>query len=207
MTSTRITLVRHGETTWNRDMRLQGSRDIPLSELGLAQAERVADRLLQEAAAGTDHHRVYSSHLSRAHTTAATIAEKLGLPHHVHDSLHERSYGELEGLTRDEILALYPDFWGVDSVQHKAQGVESVEAVRERAHRALEEIAAQHQGEHVVIVSHGGTINALLHRLSEGQYGTGINRLGNTSVTRVERRSDGTWHIVDVGCTRHLSDE
>ncbi|MGB8955198.1 MAG: histidine phosphatase family protein [Tumebacillaceae bacterium] len=196
---TRITLVRHGETIWNRELRLQGSRDIPLSEVGLAQAEAVADRLLQE-----QFHNIYSSHLQRAHKTASTIADRLQIPHHVHEDLRERHYGELEGMTREEILGRYPGFWEPGTDLSSVKRLELPEELRERAYQAVREIAERHPGENVMIVSHGGTINAFLHRISRGELGTGISKLGNTSITRVVRDEDGSWQIESIGCTKHL---
>jgi probable phosphoglycerate mutase len=196
----RFTLVRHGETIWNREMRLQGSRDIPLSDIGLTQAEQVAKRLSRE-----QFHAVYSSHLERARKTAEMIAQLSGASHHVHEELRERSYGELEGFTREEILQKYPDFWDKGK-NDQVPGVESFDELRERAHRTINAIADSHPGEHVVIVSHGGTINAFLHTISEGRYGSCVNKLGNTSITRVIREKDGTWQIVEIGCTAHLDE-
>jgi broad specificity phosphatase PhoE len=196
---TRITLVRHGETIWNREQRLQGSQDIPLSEKGLQQAERVAARLKDETA-----HAVYSSHLQRAHKTAEMIAAVLTVPHHVHPHLHERSYGEVEGWTRTQILERYPNFWGPDQDHVPIQGLETFAELCERAYAAIDHIAVRHSGKHVLVVSHGGTINAFLHKISQGDFGTGVNKLGNTSITRVIREHDGTWQIEEVGCTKHL---
>lgn len=195
-----FTLVRHGETIWNREMRLQGSKDIPLSDAGLAQAERVAARL-----SGETFHVLYSSRLQRAHKTGERIAAATGVPHHVHEDLRERHYGEVEGFTREQILDRYPDFW-TPGQTYEVAGVESFEELSARAYNAVSQIADQHPGEHVVLVSHGGTINAFLHAISGGEYGSGVNKLGNTSVTRVIREADGTWKIVDVGCTAHLQE-
>ncbi|MFD2168952.1 histidine phosphatase family protein [Tumebacillus lipolyticus] len=193
-----LTLVRHGETLWNREFRLQGSQDIPLSDTGLAQATAIAKRLSRE-----QFQALYSSHLQRAHKTAETIAEASGVLHRVHKDLHERHFGEIEGHTRDEILERYPAIWGREKTYDVA-GVEPFDALRERSRQAIEQIADQHPGEHVVIVSHGGTINAFLHSISDGRCGTGISTLGNTSVTRVLRDQDGVWQIIEIGCTAHL---
>lgn len=198
---TSITLVRHGETIWNREMRLQGSKDIPLSDLGVLQAEAVAKRLHNEP-----FHRVYSSHLSRAHTTADTVARTLQIPHHVHEHLQERSYGEIEGWTREQILERYPDFWAA-GMSYVVPGLETFEQLSTRAHNTINQLADQHLGENLLIVSHGGTINAFLHAISAGQYGSGVNKLGNTSVTRVIREHDGKWRIESVGCTAHLGED
>ncbi|MBL0387014.1 histidine phosphatase family protein [Tumebacillus sp. ITR2] len=198
---THVTLVRHGETVWNKEFRLQGSQDIPLSEVGLAQAEAVALHLKEEP-----FDVVYSSHLSRAHTTAEALAKAVGVEHHVRESLMERSYGELEGWTRDEILAKYPDFWGPGK-KYPVPGLETFEELAERASKTIHEIVAEHEGRNVLIVSHGGTINAFLHSISGGEFGAGVNKLGNTSVTRVVWNEDGSWSVVEVGRTDHLPEE
>ncbi|HEU4965650.1 MAG TPA: histidine phosphatase family protein [Bacilli bacterium] len=197
---TRITLIRHGETIWNRERRMQGSQDIPLSDTGLEQAEAVAKRL---AADGTTYHHIYSSHLRRAHQTAATIAAALNLPHTVHEDLRERSFGDLEGHTRDQILDKYPDFFG-PGPKPPIPGLETFEQVSARAHRVIHDLIQNHTDEHILIVSHGGTINAFLHAISDGAYGTGVNKLGTTSLTHVIHEKDKTWHIKKVGCTEHL---
>ena len=201
-TSTRITLVRHGETVWNREMRLQGSKDIPLSEAGLLQAARAASRLQGEA-----HHIVHSSDLQRAHKTAAMIAAALGVDHEVHVDLRERSFGDLEGLTREEISARYPSFWEPGHQPDPALNVETFEQLRERALRIVAEIAERHAGQNVLIVSHGGFINAFLHKISDGKMGSGVSKLGNTSITRIVREEDGSWTILGVGDTAHLDEE
>ena len=202
MQPTRVTLVRHGETIWNREMRLQGAQDIPLSDAGLRQAALVAARLK-----GEEHHRLYSSHLQRAHKTAALLADALQLEHGVDEELRERSFGRLEGLTRSEITERHPGFWEPGFVPDAESGVEPFEDLRERAVRIVDRIAAEHPGENVLIVSHGGFINAFLHKISEGMYGSGVNKLGNTSITRVTREADGGWTIESIGDTEHLDDE
>ncbi|PWK06304.1 histidine phosphatase family protein [Tumebacillus permanentifrigoris] len=196
-----VTLVRHGETIWNRELRLQGSQDIPLSEVGLAQAEAVAKRLQHEPCDV-----VYSSHLSRAHRTAEMVAGSIGVEHQVCRDLMERSYGELEGWTREQILAKFPDFWGPGK-EFSVAGLETFEELAERAKSAILEIVAKHAGGNVLIVSHGGTINAFLHSISDGVYGSGVNKLGNTSVSRVVFQEDGAWSVEMVGCTTHLLEE
>lgn len=200
-TQTYVTLVRHGETIWNRSQRMQGSQDIPLTDVGLAQAEAVAKRLQHEPC-----NIVYSSALSRAHQTAERIAEAVGVEHRVHDDLRERTFGEFEGLTRDEILARNPNFWD-PGVRYDIPGFETFERLVDRVTQTMTEITDRHAGEHVLVVSHGGTIGAFLHAISGGSSGSGVHKLGNTSVTRVIREVDGSWQIVEVGCTAHLPEE
>jgi 2,3-bisphosphoglycerate-dependent phosphoglycerate mutase len=201
---TRIMLVRHGETIWNRELRLQGSQDIPLTPVGEQQAERVARRLSDEP---YRPHAVYSSPLQRAHKTAGTLARALQASHDVHDGLRERHFGELEGLTREQITERFPDFWGPEHKVYDIPGLESFPQVSERALQTVSELADRHPDEEVLIVSHGGFINAFLHKISDGKMGSGVNKLGNTSITRVVREKDGNWTILGVGDAAHLDEE
>ena len=101
---TRLIAVRHGETAWNTQSRIQGHTDIPLNETGLWQAERVGQAVAQEGV-----HALYSSDLQRARLSALAIGRSAGLPVQLEDGLRERHFGELEGLTHEEIHARWPD--------------------------------------------------------------------------------------------------
>ena len=105
MDTTRILAIRHGETAWNADTRLQGHTDIPLNERGLWQAERTAQAL----AAQEPLHAIYSSDLQRALVTAQTLARHTQAPLTVLHGLRERGFGKFEGKTFTEIEALWPD--------------------------------------------------------------------------------------------------
>ena len=104
---THVYLVRHGETAWNRERRFQGHQDVPLSPAGLFQAERLAQRLKSET-----FDAVYSSDLKRAVQTAEIVARELALPVVTLKGLRERSMGEWEGLTQEEVAARFPDWPG-----------------------------------------------------------------------------------------------
>ena len=102
-----VYLARHGETEWNRIGRWQGATDIPLSEVGRAQARLLADRLRDRRIA-----RVHASQLSRALETAQIIAARLGAPAPTADPrLRDRGYGAFEGLTREECAERFPGVW------------------------------------------------------------------------------------------------
>lgn len=150
-----IALVRHGETDWNVQRRIQGRTDIPLNDTGRRQAVEAGAAL---ADSGWDA--VYASPLSRAAETAALIAAELGAPVLGHlDALAERSYGVLEGL----------DHAGRTAVEAQAatiEGLETRSSVIERSTAALAQIAATHPGGRVVVVSHGGVIHSLILHLS-----------------------------------------
>jgi broad specificity phosphatase PhoE len=138
---TTLLLVRHGETDWNADGRLQGQTDRPLSEFGRRQARQLADELADE-----ELQAIYSSDLARAHETAAIVGERLGLPVALDPELREKDWGTWEGLTaveRDRV-----EFVG-----------ESTEAHQERILRSLRRIAERHpDGGRVLVVTHGGSM-------------------------------------------------
>lgn len=148
---THLYLIRHGETDWNQQHRIQGLTDIPLNETGRAQA-RATGRLLS----GRTFYGVYSSPLSRARETAAIIAGELGLPDPgVVDALVERDYGGAEGLSFAEVERRYPD-------RAVVPGQETREAVAGRVLPALHALAAEHTGEAILVISHGGAIRSVL---------------------------------------------
>jgi len=105
---TEIWFIRHGETDWNRQRRLQGWQDIPLNEFGVNQASLLAARLREEAR-HTPIHAIYSSDLQRAHATAVPVSEQLGLRVRVEPGIRERGFGVLEGLDHDRIDVQAPE--------------------------------------------------------------------------------------------------
>jgi 2,3-bisphosphoglycerate-dependent phosphoglycerate mutase len=166
MEATRIIAVRHGETAWNVDTRIQGHLDQGLNERGRWQAQRAAAALAHEDIAS-----VYSSDLARAWDTAQHIAAPHALLPVAHQGLRERGFGELEGQTYAQIeqhwpaqaLALrqrVPDF--------APAGGESLLVFRERVVQTAQALAAQHLGEQVVWVAHGGVLD-MLYRMATGQ--------------------------------------
>jgi len=191
-----VYLIRHGETEWNVQRRLQGHQDIPLSALGLQQAEKVAQRLAKERL-----HAVYSSDLLRAKMTAMRIAHYQQQPVILHPGLRERSYGTYEGKRWDEIPG-YGE--GFRSHLWAAEGVESWQHMQRRAMRTLSEIVSRHVGERVAVVSHGGTINAILAYI-EGS-GEPRYKIANTSVTCLTYLA-GRWNIAWLNDTSHWNGE
>ena len=153
--TTRLALVRHGQTDWNLQRRIQGSSDIPLNEAGRRQARAAAALLARR-----DWDAVFSSPLSRALETASIIAERLGLaaPAAV-AGVAERAYGDAEGLTTDEILERYPEGAPI-------AGRESRDEVVERALPALTALADARPGERLIVVSHGGVIGSLVRHVT-----------------------------------------
>lgn len=143
--------MRHGETDWNQQRRIQGLTDIPLNSTGREQARATGRLLARRRWDG-----VYASPLGRAFETASIIANELGLPEPTAiDALMERNYGEAEGLDFLEIERRYPDRGSVP-------GQETRENVIARVVPALRELAMAHPDESLVVVSHGGAIRAVL---------------------------------------------
>jgi probable phosphoglycerate mutase len=167
MEATRIIAVRHGETAWNVDARIQGQLDIGLNENGRSQAQKVGKALATEPITA-----IYSSDLSRAQATAEPIAEAAGVPVIPHTGLRERSFGQFEGKTFDEIHQTWPEQaqnWRKRIPDWSPpEGGESLLQLRERVRRTVEELAARHPGEQIVVVAHGGVLDAL-YRVATGQ--------------------------------------
>ena len=167
MDPTRIIAVRHGETAWNADARIQGQRDIGLNDTGRWQAQRVGQALAEEPITA-----VYSSDLERAHATAQSISEVKGVPVIPHEGLRERSFGMFEGKTFDEIHQAWPEHahnWRKRIPEWQPpEGGESLIQLRERVTRTVQELAAKHPGEQIVVVAHGGVLDAL-YRVATGQ--------------------------------------
>lgn len=150
--TTTLVLVRHGETDWNRDRRVQGQTDIPLNETGRRQALALSAELNGRAFAA-----VYSSDLVRAYETATILAEPRSLTVIPVPALREKDFGSWEGLTDAEVLRRFPHAlagpWG---------DAETSAEVSTRVVAAVSEIVAAHAGDAVLVVTHGGPIRALL---------------------------------------------
>jgi broad specificity phosphatase PhoE len=137
---TTLLLVRHGETDWNAEGRLQGHTDRPLNEHGRRQAQALAGRLADQEIAA-----VYSSNLARARETAEIVAEPLGLSVFLDADLREKNWGTWEGLTPSER-------------EQVAYAGETTDEHRERTLRAVHRIADGNPGRRVVVVTHGGSV-------------------------------------------------
>lgn len=181
---TTLCWVRHGETDWNAGHRLQGRQDVPLNARGRVQAARVGEYL----ALGT-WNAVVTSPLSRALETARMISERLDLGEPAPMvELVERDYGSASGLTPGERLARFGEAPIPDA--------EPIDALRDRVSLALDTLERWHQGGRVIVVAHGGTINAMLAILSDGQIGTGKTVLSNASLSLIQEiNGAGRWEI------------
>jgi probable phosphoglycerate mutase len=159
MTPARVIFVRHAEPEEAIRGRVYGSLDVELSPEGRAHSGRLAESLAREPIAA-----VYTSPLRRARDTAAPLAAALGLEPVAVDDLSELDFGELEGLTVDEVAARHPAQLGWIAAPANAAfpGGESVAALHGRATRAAREIAGRHAGEIVAAFSHSVTIHAIV---------------------------------------------
>lgn len=202
---TRVVAVRHGETVWNAEMRMQGQLDTALSGRGRWQAARVA-----EALEGEGIEAVFASDLARAFDTASAIADRLGLPVVVDTGLRERSFGIFQGSTYAEIDARWP----AEALRWRRHdpdfGPEQGETLRDFYSRAVEtasRIAAGQPGRTIALVTHGGVLDCLYRAAS--RIGLGAPRsweLGNAAVNRLLYTPRG-FSLVGWSDTSHLEGE
>lgn len=183
MTITTIGLLRHGQTDWNIDFRLQGTSDIPMNETGLDQVRKAAEAI------SADWDAIVASPLGRAIETAQIVAERIGMGEPlIEPMLIERSFGEAEGLLYDQWRERYPD-----SV---VPGGESIPELEARCRRLLTKLAKDFAGQRVLTVSHGALIRKLLNIVSAGELPRKGERLGNASLSIVQ--FDGEhWSMLD----------
>lgn len=205
MDPTRIIVVRHGETAWNVDTRIQGQLDIPLNDTGRWQAERLA-----QALAGEEISAIYSSDLQRAHATALAVARPAGLAVATDQGLRERGFGSFEGRTFAEIEEAWPEqslLWRKRDPEFAPAGGESLLVFRARVTRTAHALAARHPGEQIMLVAHGGVLD-VLYRDATGQELQAPRTwdLGNASINRLLWTPEGL-NLVGWSDTRHLQDE
>jgi 2,3-bisphosphoglycerate-dependent phosphoglycerate mutase len=205
MKETTLIVVRHGETSWNREKRMQGTTDTQLSDIGRAQAQALGRRLREHKFAA-----LYSSDLSRALHTARAIAEHTGRKVVTDARLRERCFGIFEGLTAAEIIARYPDEHSLFASQdpdYEVPGGECARRFTGRCLGCLGEIADRHPGMEVVVVSHGLVLDSL-YRVAHG-LAHGAPRpvpLINASLNRFGY-GRGAWRMELWGDVSHLAPE
>jgi probable phosphoglycerate mutase len=202
MEATRLIAVRHGETAWNVDTRIQGQLDVALNDTGLWQARRVGQALEDEPIAA-----IYASDLARAWRTALEIAR----PHHLdvvaEQGLRERAFGLFEGRTFADIDAELPAqarLWRTRDPEFAPLGGESLLAFRERVTSTAARLAARHPGALVVLVAHGGVMD-VLYRAATGQELQAPRTwdLGNAAINRLLWTPQG-FTLVGWADTGHL---
>ncbi len=204
MQATRIIAIRHGETAWNVDTRLQGHLDIGLNERGRWQASRAALALR-----GETFDAIYASDLSRAHDTAQTVANFTGHTVIATTGLRERHFGMLQGQTHAEIEANWPADalrWRERDPQWTTEGGESLVVFSERVVHTLAELAAKHLDQQILLVAHGGVLD-MLYRAATGQ-GLQAPRswnLGNATINRLLWTPEALT-LVGWADSRHLDE-
>ena len=207
--TTDLILIRHGETAWNRELRFQGHADVPLNDMGHEQARRLGLRLASETA--VQH--IFSSDLMRAQQTAAPGAQQLSLPVATSAALREQFFGVVEGMRSDEIQSLHPRAWEEWLEFREDHAMPEGETPREfhaRIIAALGNIASEHQGRHLIVVTHGGVLD-MVWRTARGLSLSGPRRsdIPNAGFNRIRiadpQRPDDI-EIVEWADTRHLAD-
>jgi alpha-ribazole phosphatase len=190
MTSGRVVLCRHGQTLFNAALRFQGQLDEPLSDLGREQSRLLAGRLAEEPLDVA-----YSSDLSRARETAELAIGERPVPLHLDERLREVAFGRWEGLTFAEIKERFPDDVAArerDRVHYAMPGGESLAQLAERLGGFLDEILPGHDGQSVLLVAHGGTVNAVISVLMDIPLASWWRlRNHNANVTVIEFSASG----------------
>src|ERR1700761_5828909 len=203
--ATRLIAVRHGETAWNVEARLQGQLDIPLNERGLEQARRTAHWLAEDCPDV-----VVSSDLARAQATAQAIASFNRIPLELDAGLRERSFGGFQGMTHTEVAERWPEL----SAQWKSRDPEfapgmdgdgeSLKAFYARCLAATLRIAERHAGRTVVLVAHGGVMDCLYRAATRVPLDAARNwQLGNAAINRLLHTCSGLT-LVGWNDTGHL---
>jgi probable phosphoglycerate mutase len=203
-----IWFIRHGETDWNIAGRLQGWQDTALNDTGKAQAERLAERL-RDNAAHTSFAAIYSSDLQRAHATAKVLGEAIALPVLIEPGMRERNFGVLEGLLYNSIDQESPEAaaaWKSRDPDRPVEGGETLGEFYARIVATVESLAQRHTGERILVVTHGGALDIIWRQasgiaLSERRH----TRMLNAAINRVRVGAQG-WSMLDWGDARHIEE-
>jgi probable phosphoglycerate mutase len=202
--ATRILAIRHGETAWNVDTRIQGQLDIPLNDTGRWQAHRLALAVAEE---GLDA--IYSSDLLRALETAQAVASGSGCRIVTDTGLRERGFGEFEGLTFREIEARWPDQslrWRQRDPEFGPPGGEVLRDFYDRSVAAVTRLAAAHPGQTIAVVAHGGVMDCLYRAATRLALDSPRSwQLGNASINRLLHSPQG-FTLIGWSDTYHLEE-
>lgn len=202
MSATRLCIVRHGETAWNAEHRVQGQLDVPLNAIGEAQALAASKVLSKER-----FDAIYSSDLSRARQTAAYTAGLLSMQVTIDEALRERHYGIFERLTYAEVKVRYPEDYARFDARDPEYGFRTGETLKDfsvRSIKVISAIAERHQGQNVAVFTHGGVLDKL-YRFITGLPLSAERNFGipNAGLNRIEVTADG-WKIQVWADTAHL---
>ena len=195
-------MIRHGETAWNAEGRVQGQTDVPLSEVGLAQARAVASALSGERFAA-----LYSSDLGRCRQTAAPLARVLGMQVRLDPALRERHYGIFETITYAEAKVRFPEDYArfrAKELDYDFRGGESLRGFFARSLKALSDIAARHAGQSVLVLTHGGVLEmAYRHANRLGLSSKRDFEIPNAALNRLAIEGD-EWRVLAWAERAHL---
>lgn len=207
MRSTKLLLVRHGETDDNKNLVFQGQTGRGLNARGRDQAARLAARLVATGIRATSLH---ASDLDRARETAEILGRAIGLDPSLDPDLREVFLGTWQGLSHAQIAERFPDEWAAwqRGEDIRRGGGETYVDLGERMARAVDRIADARPGEAGIVVSHGAAIKVLVARvLGVGAAGLRAYRVSsNTGVSVVERTEAGTWRLLAWNDASHLGD-
>ena len=206
-TSTRVLLIRHGQSQGNAERRFGGHSATPLSALGVAQAGATARALRDEGVTA-----IYSSDLLRAVETAEPLARETGLAVRSTDAFRERSVGRMEGLTFEDAAEQFPEEYAAllrRDFDHVLLGGESYRQLLDRAARELDRAVEAHRGGTVAVFSHTGTICILALHLMGALDAPALKPVwlssSNCGVTRFQIERGGLVRLSAANDTRHLA--
>ena len=205
MTTTKLCLIRHGETAWNAERRLQGHTDIPLNAKGILQARQMA-QALKDIELKFDV--LYTSDLKRAADTANAVVELFGIEAQVDSTLRERHFGGLQGLSISEAPLKRNDIWRAHiarDLEHDLDGGESIQQFALRVQNALDKMQVRHTGKTILIVSHGGTLE-MMYRIASQQPldAERVASVPNASLNWLTHTEGDGWAVERWADTRHL---
>ncbi len=202
---TRLLVIRHGETAWNLEARIQGHTDIPLNEHGRWQAERLALALADE---GVDA--IYTSDLQRARDTAQAVARATGLTLQLDQGLRERNFGRLEGMTQNQVALLWPEEgrrWRERDPTYGPEEGETLQSFYQRCVDTAERLAQLHPGQTVALVAHGGVLDCFYRAANHIPLQAPRTwTIGNVSINRLLYSPEG-FSLLGWADTRHLDDD
>ncbi len=204
MTTTRFCLVRHGETDWNSEHRLQGHTDIGLNIRGTAQAAQLAHAIKDS---NLQFDVLYTSDLQRAVKTAQAIELLFNKSAIIDNALRERHLGALQGLTINEAPGLEPELWQSHisrNLNEELRGGESIKQFSDRIKSALERIRNQHLGKTILLVSHGGALD-MMYRIASNHplNAEKIVSVPNASLNWISHEGSA-WKVDGWAETSHL---
>lgn len=202
--TTRLCIVRHGETAWNAEHRVQGQLDIPLNAIGQAQAVAASKVLSREK-----FDVIYASDLSRARQTAQPVADFLSREILLEKDLRERHYGIFERLTYAEVKVRYPEDYArfeAREPDYAFRTGESLTAFSTRCIAVLSRIVQRHEGQSIAVFTHGGVLDKLYRHITGMSLSAERNfRIPNAGLNRIEVTPAG-WRILSWADTAHLQE-